>query len=270
MLTCLSEFVKGQCTHQKTKIMKKVVVTLLICLSANLLSAQSDYSKSLSGIEWVKITSSANLDIQAHDKNEIIIKSRSSKSVSERARGLKLVGAGGTDNTEVGFSVLQEGNDLIVQNLKKNESATILLPKNQKISAKSTWNGNIKISGFNGEIEANCQLNGRIKIDNVTGPVTANSLNGAVEVVFDKLSQTSPTSIFTTNGAVDVSLPSSTGADLSMSLWNGDVYTNFDIARESEDGMKKISSKKSTGTINGGGVNLKLRSTNGSIYLRKK
>ena len=250
--------------------MKKTVITVLICLTANLTIAQSDYSKSLNGIEWVKITSSANLDIIAHDKNEIIIKSRSTKTVSDRAKGLRLVGAGGTDNTDVGFSVLQEGNDLIVTNLKKNESATIYMPKNQKVSVKSTWHGDIKISGFENEVEANCQLNGGIKIKDVTGPITANSLNGAVEVIFTQLDQTSPTSIFTTNGTVDVSLPASTKADLSMSSWNGDVYTNFDIQKETKDGMKQVSGKKSTGTLNGGGVALKLRSTNGNIYLRTK
>ncbi|NKI30915.1 DUF4097 family beta strand repeat-containing protein [Croceivirga thetidis] len=250
--------------------MKRVLITAIACVTVTFLTAQEDFSKSLNGIEWVKIISSANVDIIAHDSNEIIIKSRSSNRAPDRSKGLRLVGAGGTDNTNVGFSVLQEGNDLIVTNLKKNANARIYLPKNQKISVKSTWNGDIEMEGFTGEIEANCQLNGSIKIEGATGPITANSLNGSVEIIFDSIDQDSPTSIFTTNGAVDVSLPGNTKADLSMSSWNGDVYTNFDIEQASKEGMKKVSSKKSTGTINGGGVSLKLRSTNGNIYLRKK
>ena len=117
--------------------MKKVVVTVIVCLSLGFLKAQDDYSKSLSGIEWVKITSSANVEIIAHDANEILIKSRSSNRAPERSKGLRLVGAGGTDNTNLGFSVLQEGNDLIVTNLKKNANAKIYLPKDQKVSVKS-------------------------------------------------------------------------------------------------------------------------------------
>ena len=250
--------------------MKKVVFTLMVCLMANLLSAQSDFKKSLSGIEWVKITTKADIQVKTHEKNEILIERRTKDAVPDKAKGLKLVGSLGKDNTDIGFSVLQEGNDLIVTNLKKNEGAVIYLPKNQKISVKSTWNGTIKIEGFVGEVEANCTLNGGISIKNVTGPVTANSLNGGIDVEFDQVNQNSPTSIFTTNGAVDVSLPSNTAADLSLSSWNGDVYTNFDIAKASKDGMTKVSGKKSTGTINGGGVSIKLKSTNGNIYLRKK
>ena len=249
----------------------KQLTTIILAITTVIFSyGQEDYSKSLSGIEWVKITTKANIKIMTHDKNEILIKGSKSKYVSEKAKGLRLVNSDGTDNTNVGFSVLEEGGDLIVTNLKKNGTTQIYLPKNQKIAAKSTWNGNISIEGFVNEVEANCTLNGGITITDVTGPVTANSLNGTVEVIFDKIDQASPTSIFTTNGAVDVSLPGNTPANLSLSSWNGDVYSNFDIQQQSKEGMKKITSKKSTGTINGGGIDITLKSTNGNIYLRKK
>lgn len=250
--------------------MKKVVITAVCILTATLIKAQEDYTRALDGIAWVKITSSANLTIMAHEANEILIESRSSNRAPERSKGLRLVGAGGEDNTNVGFSVIQEGNDLIVTNLKKNANAKIYLPKNQKVAVKSTWNGNILMEGFTNEIEANCQLNGGITIEKVSGPITANSLNGAVEIIFDDIEQNSPSSIFTTNGVVDITLPGNTKADLSMSSYNGDVYTNFDIKSKTTEGMKKVSSKKTSGTINGGGVSLKLRSTNGNIYLRKE
>jgi len=251
--------------------MKKTITFVLVLLTTGLCSAQTDYSKSLSGVEWVKITSKSDIKVRVHDKNEILIKGNHSYRQSERAKGLRLVGESGTANTNVGFNVVEEGNDLIVTNLRKNESAEIYLPKNQKIAVTSTWNGDISIQGFSGEIEATCELNGGLMVNNISGPLTANTLNGEIDVIFDTISQSSPTTLNTTNGAIDVTLGGNTAADISMSSWNGDMYSNFDIKSASnKDGMKKVSSRKTAGTINGGGVSITLKSTNGNIYLRKK
>ncbi len=256
--------------HQKTKIMKKTITSILLAFTASIALAQTDYSKSLGGIEWVKIVSKADISVEVHDKNEILIKGSSQVNSSERSKGLRLVGATGTANTNVGFNVVQEGNSLIVTNLRKNESAKIYLPKNQKVSVTSTWNGDIKIAGFSNEIEATCELNGGMRLDNISGPLTASTLNGGIDVIFDTISQSSPTSINSTNGAIDVSLASNTSADILMSSWNGDMYSNFEIKNNAtKDGLKKMSSRKSSGTINGGGVSISLKSTNGNIYLRK-
>ena len=199
-----------------------------------------------------------------------LIKSGKKKSTPDRAAGLKLVGQyGGTDNTDIGFYVVQDGNNLIVKNLRKSEKAEIYLPKSQNVSAKTTWHGDLKLSGFTGEVEVNAQLNGSIYIEDISGPLTANALNGTVEVIFGTVNQQSPISVFTTNGVVDVTLPSNTPADLSMSSWNGDVYTNFDISRPDKDGMKSVTGRSAKGKINNGGVSIKLKSTNGNIYLRK-
>lgn len=251
--------------------MRNFTSILLLSLVFATANAQTDYTKSLSGIAWVKIESKADIIIKTHDKNEILIKSGKKKSTPDRAAGLKLVGQyGGTDNTDIGFYVVEDGNNLIVKNLRKSEKATIYLPKSQNVSAKTTWHGDLKISGFTGEVEANARLNGSIYINDISGPLTANALNGTVEVTFGKVNQTSPISIFTTNGVVDVTLPSNTPGDLSMSSWNGDVYTNFDIAKPDKEGMRSVAGRKVTGKINNGGVSIKLNSTNGNIYLRKQ
>lgn len=250
--------------------MKKVVVIIITLFLAITLSAQEDYTKSLKGVAWVKIESKADIALKTHDKNELLIEVSSRHSVPEKAKGLKLMGAGGNDNTDVGFYVVQDGNTLIVKNLRKSDGAEIFLPKSQNVSVTSTWNGDIKIDGFSGEVEANANLNGGLNVMNISGALTAYSLNADVEIEFDSIDQNAPVIISTTNGSIDVTVPGSTGADISMSTWNGDIYSNFDLKRPEKDGMKSISSKNIKGSINGGGVNIKLKSTNGNIYLRKK
>lgn len=249
--------------------MKHFTLFLMACISMSVAIAQTDYSKSLSGIEWVKIESKSDIKLKTSNSNELLIKGSRYSKTTEKAKGLRLVGEGGSDNTEVGFYVIQDGNSLIVKNLRKSEGATIYLPKTQNVSVKSTWSGDIEIDGFSGEIEADAQLNGSIEITNVNGPVTANALNGEVIVKFGKVKQDSPISIYTTNGEVDVTLPSDTPASLTLGTTNGDIYTNFEFKREEKDGLKSISGRKVRATINNGGVNISLKSTNGNIYLRK-
>ena len=250
--------------------MRKFTFILMAVLVSSMATAQSDYTKSLNGIEWVKIESKTDIVVKTHSANELLIKSGPEVKTPDRAKGLKLVGEGGTDNTNVGFSVVQDGNTLIVYNLRKRKGAEIHLPASQNIAVKSTWNGDIEIDGFSGEIEADAQLNGGVRILNVNGPVTANSLNGELEVTFGKVTQDSPISLYSTNGAVDVSLPGNTPANLALSTLNGNVYTDFDVQAKDKDGLKSVLGRDIKASINGGGVKISMKSTNGNMYLRKK
>ncbi len=250
--------------------MRKFAIVVIALVTGTIAHAQNSYTKSLNGVTWVKIESKADIVLRTHSSNELLIKGGSSKKDSEKAKGLRLVGEGGNDNTDVGFYVVEDGNTLLVKNLRKSEGAEIFLPKGQNVSVKSTWNGDIEIYGFSGEIEADAQLNGSVEIKDVNGPVTANALNGESTVEFGQISQDSPISIYTTNGPVDVTMPANTPANLSMSCTNGDIYSNFDIEREEKNGLKSWSGRKFKAAINNGGVAISLKSTNGNIYLRKK
>ncbi len=250
--------------------MKKITLFALTCLLAVSMNAQSDFSKPLTGIEWVKIESKSKITVKTHDKNEILIKVSEQEPVPERAKGLKLVGVGGEDNTDIGFNVVQSGNNLVVQNVGKSQEAEIFLPKSQNVSITNSWDGDIYVEGFSGEVEANANLNGGLSLKNLTGPITAYALNENIKVEFETINQQAPIVISTTNGDIDVTLPGATPANLNLDSLNGDVYTNFDLSRPDKNGLKSISGRNIKGSINNGGVEIKLKSVNGNIYLRKK
>lgn len=253
--------------------MKKLLLISAILAANFIATAQENYTQSLEGIEWVKIESKADIIVKTHDKEQLLIKGVSGQKMPEKAKGLKLVGDGGSDNTDVGFYVVKEGNILLVRNLRKwnKGNAEIYLPASQNlaVTTNGTSQADIRIYGFKGEIEANARLNGGIKIEDVSGPVTANSLNGGIDVSFSKVNQDSPITIYSTNGALDISLPEDTPANLAMGSTNGEIYTNFDLKIPTKNELKSISVHKVKQTINGGGVHLQLKTTNGNIYLRK-
>ena len=113
--------------------------------------AQNDYTKSLNGIQWVKIDSKTDIVVKTHSANELLIKSGPEVKTPDRAKGLKLVGEGGTDNTNVGFSVVQDGNTLIVYNLRKNKGAEIYLPAYRTLPLKVRGTVISRLKGFPGK-----------------------------------------------------------------------------------------------------------------------
>lgn len=236
------------------------------------MAGAQEFTQSLEGAEWVKIESKARIRVKAHDKSQLLIKTGSKAAIPARAAGLKLVGEGGPDNTEVGFYVAREGNNLIIRNLRKseNETAEIYLPANQNISILCDGLNDLEVEGFSGEIEASSEVTGNITMTNVTGPLTVDSNTGTVSVTFGKVSQSSPISISTATGEIDVTLPKDTAADLTLQSTMGEIYSNFELNVPDKDGLKAISSQKVNGSINNGGVKIQLNSATGNIYLRKK
>src|SRR5262249_29640814 len=68
----------------------------------------------------------------------------------------------------------------------------------------------------------------------------------------------------TTNGGLNVTLPASAAFELRAATTNGNIRTDFPVTIEGTFGPKNVS-----GTVGGGGRELKLATTNGGIEIRK-
>ena len=121
-----------------------------------------------------------------------------------------------------------------------------------------------------------------VKLENVTGPMSINTIHGDVEAIFSNVNQSNPSTIRTSHGFIDVTLPSSTKANLKLRSSHGDMMTDFTISRnvksvkkngddnESDCGGCGNNNSSMIGTINGGGVLIDLYTSHANIYLRKK
>ena len=252
--------------------MKKIAIALFIAITATASSSAQDYTQSLQGVSKVKINSVSGVKIKAHSNNELRIIG-SERKTPEKAKGLKAVYAGGSDNTGIGVYVQKEGETLLIRNLKNMYSAVleVFLPKNINIIVERSNLGDASFDGFSSEIEVTTNV-GNIKFNNVTGPIVAKTATGEINVVFDKVNQGSPISLVSATGAIDVSLPSGTPANLELKTAMGEIYTDFDIKFPVKDNtMKIVAGKRTISTaLNNGGVDITLRSSTGNIYLRKK
>ncbi|WP_299435297.1 DUF4097 family beta strand repeat-containing protein [uncultured Aquimarina sp.] len=252
--------------------MKNIAIAIVLFITIGHIQAQGDYTQSLQGIKNVTIGSESGVKIKAHDKNELLIIGNGRK-MPEKAKGLKAVYAGGSDNTGFGVYVQKEGGTLIVRNLKNMHSKTleIFLPKSINIKVERSNLGSLVVNGFSSEIEATTNV-GSMTFRDVTGPIVAKTATGEINIVFNKVSQNSPISLISATGAIDVSLPNNTSANLEMKTTMGEIFTDFDIKFPvPESGLKVVGGKRTIKTeLNNGGVEISLRSSTGNIYLRKQ
>lgn len=268
------------------KLINRISGIGLILFLALSISAQ-DYKVKMSAGGKVIISKVNKVDIVGHNGTEVIIQGEQKmRNKDKRASGLRVInGSGKEDNTGLGLSVIKEGNELTIEQISKNTKGrfTIKIPQGVSVLYEhdSHDGKDLNIKDISGEIEVTAHFND-VKLENVTGPMSINTIHGDIEAVFSNVNQSNPSTIRSSHGFIDVTLPSSTKANLKLRSSHGDMMTDFDINRNVK-GAKTVGKKDDdcgscdnqnsfsmTGTINGGGVLIDLYTSHANIYLRKK
>lgn len=254
--------------------MKKLMLSVVLMMSMGLLFAQEYKVQKSTGKLDVKDLN--RVEFVAATGNEIIFTSKNGKRERDpRADGLKAVSASGLeDNTGFGLSVVVKGDVIEVRQLKKMDGpdVTIAVPKGVAISFSHTspHGSDVNFTNIESEIEVSTVHNS-VNIENPTGPLTINTVHGGIDV---KLPATfkSPISLVSVHGHVDLAIPVGTKADLRMKTVYGEIFVDpdFKLQIEPKNGMVAVSTNTVSSKLNGGGQELNLSSTHGSVYLRKK
>lgn len=125
-----------------------------------------------------------------------------------------------------------------------------------------TTNGNVLCHDLKGVVEAST-TNGNVDVS-TTEWGSARTTNGGVRVSMGNAKWDGVLEVKTTNGNVDVSLPASAQFKVNAGTTNGKIHTDFAITVQGS-----LSSKDLSGTVGGGGRELKVVTTNGTIKLMK-
>lgn len=251
----------------------KKLNTLIILLVVTVIAYGQDYTLAHSTGKLI-VEEVDELTIEGYNGTEIIFSGDRDGEVNERAAGLKLINSLGIDdNTGLGINVKEEGNDVHVTGLgnANDGRVTIKLPQNMDVyySHSDYKGGELIIQNIAGEIEVSAAYND-VHLINVTGPMAVKSIYGEIEAVFSTLSQEGSISLNSSYNLIDVTLPSSAGINLNMSTPYGNIYSDVDVNIEAgDDDMRRISTKNVKGTVNGGGVEVTIKSGYEDIYLRK-
>jgi len=218
--------------------------------------------------------SQGNLTVESYSGSSIIVQSENFTEPPPRADGLRSLFSGGTDNTGIGLTVEESGNRVNMAAVQPHGGDYHLrVPHSIRlvIQQSSMATGNIVLTGHRGEIEIAGKV-GNITLKDITGPVNANSVSGNIEIEFSELNQQRPASISSMSGFIDITLPKNTPARFNLQSMSGGIYSDIDleIAGRRSDLSRMGGGNRINGTMNGGGVEIRLQSMSGDIFLRKK
>ncbi|HTI07015.1 MAG TPA: DUF4097 family beta strand repeat-containing protein [Puia sp.] len=245
-----------------------------LLLLAGTLRAQ-EYKTTVENSKDAKLTLKdfvGDLPVEGYSGNEIIITSDRFNTPPDRAKGLKPVYPGGTDNTGMGISVEKKDGQIFIQCLVpfgRDGDYKIKVPDNLSLKVMSGCerNSSVTVTNMKNEVEVNvCQS---IKVRSSTGPLVLSNISGDIDVVFNEVNKDKPISIVTVSGEINVTLPANTPLDLKMKTINGSMYSDFDFPGDNKQ-MKRIGGSSVTFHSPNGGLDLNLTTVSGSIYLRKK
>lgn len=209
-----------------------------------------------------------------------------SRNDARKKEGLKRLGKK-QENKELGiyFTIEQKNGELIFKDKEGqmvmfgNEKYSIKIPNsiklnwdtsacsiNKKSSSFVMYTSNASsLSNFNGEVEISTSLN-NLKLTDVTGPVSINSIGGNVTVDFVKKKPLKLYSVYTNNGFIDITMP--TTSDVNLDANGAAIYSDLDfnvLSDVESDGQQHMKLK-----LKSGRVKMKLEAGFGTIYLRKK
>lgn len=210
--------------------------------------------------------------IEGHNGDELVIRGNGFEEPPKRAEGLRSVYNTAEDNTKLGLSVTKAGDNTIriVKASRKSANYTIQVPRQTAVVYnEANWSGgDLEIRDVTGDLEVNMK-NSDAKLLNVAGPVVAHTISSDIVVRFASLPQV-PSSISNVSGAVDVTMPANSKATLKLRSVSGEIYTDFDLNMNKQQGdLQRVGGQTVEGTVNGGGSTLSLKNVSGDIYVRK-
>jgi hypothetical protein len=142
------------------------------------------------------------------------------------------------------------------------------------------FEGNITVENVSGNMEIST-LDGDITLKNISGTTVANSMDGNITVVFRTITENRPMAFSTIDGDIDITFPERIKADITAKNVDGSIYTDFDM-EVIPGSVQKIEKVKTVpeslfgmmgntvrGKINGGGMDIQIKTVDGSIYIRK-
>jgi len=150
-------------------------------------------------------------------------------------------------------------------------SFEVLVPRNTNLEIRAT-NGGIGISSVEGNISFETS-NGGVNLSDLAGDVRGRTTNGGLNVsLTGNTWKGSGLDVTTTNGGVNLSVPENYSANFEAGTTNGGFKSNvpsLEVTEENNVGKTDnwSRSKRVRATMNGGGANIRVVTTNGGIKI---
>lgn len=278
-------------TITRAAITTSAVLALATLATAPLTVAQAQADEQVP-VTWsdpsrpglVKVASlNGSVTVKGSDRKDVLVIARTRGAGRQRPTPAPDSGGMRRLTQSPGFRVREERNVIDVEAESHNRAIDfeVLVPLRTNLQVGIVNGGIITVENVEGDMEIE-NVNGPVHLTNVGGSVVANSVNGGVKAVMTRVTAQKAMSFIAHNGNVDVTLPASTKATLKLRSDMSDVFTNFEIQETSAPAARVRDTRREAngrldvevnraihGTINGGGIEIELRTFQGNVYLRK-
>jgi hypothetical protein len=136
---------------------------------------------------------------------------------------------------------------------------TLTVPRGVRLDEIKLINGALDLAGVSGEVRASC-INGRLEAHNLAGRSELSTINGRLNADFDQL-PSSWVELKSVNGAVDLTIPSDSKAEIEANTVAGGIDNDFGLRVNHH----RIVGHDLRGELGTGGPRIKLENVNGRV-----
>lgn len=204
-----------------------------------------------------------NIQVETWDKNEILIEGEKFAGSEEDLKRIDLRIEISPSRAEA-VVLLPRKSGLLGQSIKGAVTFHIKVPVHTTIDEVKSVNSDIQVTGVAGNVRLET-VNGQIRAEQLGANAHLETVNGQIRADFETVGSGQKLTCKTINGAIQVGLPSDTGARVKATVVNGQVQSAFDV-----DGKSSKRGKRLSGTIGDGRAELDANSINGDIRLAKR
>ena len=146
-----------------------------------------------------------------------------------------------------------------------NNPATVTyelhVPRTARLDHIDLVNGSLEVSQVSGEIDAEL-VNGKTDIRDLSGRLNVSAVNGAIVASFRTLDNVKDIRLKSVNRSINLGLPSSPNADVSVSTVNGGITTDFPLQVQG-----KFMGHRLDGKLGSGGTRIEISNVNGAVRI---
>lgn len=151
---------------------------------------------------------------------------------------------------------------------RKRSSASIdykiWAPKQSKLNEIRSVNGRVEIRDIQGPVDVET-VNGPAKAEGLGSDVEISTVNGPINASLPQAPDNGSIKLETVNGRIELKLPPNVDAEIKAKAVNGSIKNEFGLSTE----KKFPIGRELKGTLGNGKLDVKLKSVNGAINVRK-
>ncbi len=197
------------------------------------------------------------VEITGWDRNEVQIDAVKTASDQQRLDEARIEVETSSDSVEIRTRYPEHHTN----NNAASVHYTLHVPQNARLDRIDLVNGSLSLQKITGEIDANL-VNGKLRASDLTGEADLATVNGTIDADYTSLNNVRGIKLKSVNGTINLTLPQSPNAEVSASVVNGGITTDFPLTVKGH-----LVGKSLNGTLGSGGLQIELSNVNGGIHI---